>query len=60
MLTDPYNRDDPDFAPMSGSPALNAGCAPPNDGYFDQVTYFGAVADAADTWYKGWIQLPKN
>lgn len=60
MLTDPYNRDTPNFAPMAGSPALNAGCTPPNDGFFDQVSYFGAVADAGDTWYTGWTAFPDN
>jgi hypothetical protein len=44
---------------MAGSPALNAGCAPPNDGFFDQVTYFGA-ADVGDTWYAGWTAFPDN
>ena len=59
-LADPYNRADPDFAPQGGSPALNAGCTPPNDGFFDQVTYLGAVAGAADTWYRGWTTTAEN
>lgn len=60
MLADPFNRDNPDFSPQAGSPALAAGCAPPDDGFFSQVAYLGAVADAADTWYRGWTTTAKN
>lgn len=64
MLADAYNRDTPNFAPMAGSPALAANgatCTPPNDGWFDtSADYYGAVADANDTWYLGWTEFPKN
>jgi hypothetical protein len=60
MLADPYNRDTPDVSPLAGSPVIAGGCAPPNDGFFDQVAYRGAVADAGDTWYQGWTTQDKN
>jgi len=55
MLTDPFNRADPDFSPMAGSPVLGGCTTVPDDGFFDVVDYRGAVADANDTWYQGWI-----
>lgn len=62
MLTDPYDLADPDFSPAAGSPVIAGGCTPPNDGFFTNVAYRGAVADANDTWYKGWTttEVPGN
>jgi hypothetical protein len=54
LLADPYDRSDPDFSPLAGSPVLGACSSIPADAFFDQVSYRGAVADAGDTWYRGW------
>jgi hypothetical protein len=61
MLTDALNLDDPDFRPMAGSPALEAGnaAAPPDDGFFDPAaTFIGAMG--TDDWTAGWTAYPEN
>lgn len=67
-LTFPYNRHadpllpnaafpttSPNFQPLFGSPAWTQAVNVPNDGFFEQVCYTGAVGpDATDRWYEGW------
>ena len=59
MISDPYNKNAPDWSPQAGSPTL------PNnanhrvvevwntDGFFDQACYAGA-ADFNERWWEGW------
>lgn len=45
----------PNFQPLFGSPAWTQAVNVPNDGFFEQVCYTGAVGpDATDRWYEGW------
>ena len=45
----------PNFQPLFGSPAWTQAVTVPNDGFFEQVCYTGAVGpDATDRWYEGW------
>jgi hypothetical protein len=67
-LTFPFNRHadpllpnaafpttSPNFQPLFGSPAWTQAVNVPNDGFFEQVCYTGAVGpDATDRWYEGW------
>ena len=60
MLTDPYNRDAPDFTPMAGSPLLTGAAAPPDDGFFTVVDYVGAADPAGGNWWEGWTSFARN
>ncbi|MEO5674657.1 MAG: T9SS type A sorting domain-containing protein, partial [Chitinophagales bacterium] len=56
MLTDPYNLNNPDFQPQSGSPALYSASfahAALNDPFIEQVTYKGAF-DGVNDWTSTW------
>ncbi|NWF75053.1 MAG: T9SS C-terminal target domain-containing protein [Nitrospirae bacterium] len=56
MLVNPYDHTNPDFRPASGSPAVNGTvpvATPPNDGFFEQVTFIGGV-DPDNDWTAGW------
>jgi hypothetical protein len=58
------NHDNPQFQP-SGVATLAGGqlapVQPPNDGFFETVTYIGAVAPApADNWMTGWTSFPQR
>jgi hypothetical protein len=45
----------PNFQPALGSPAYTQALTVPNDGFFQQVCYVGAVGpDPNDDWTKGW------
>ncbi|MFM8532355.1 MAG: hypothetical protein ACKOEC_01975, partial [Acidimicrobiia bacterium] len=57
-------HDNPNFQP-SGVATLAGGqiapIQPPNDGFFEAVTYIGAVAPApADNWMSGWTSFPQR
>jgi hypothetical protein len=43
----------PNFQPLGGSPALGSAVTLPNDGFFQQVCYKGAIGTGAD-WTAGW------
>lgn len=53
-IGDCFDANNPDFAPAT---SLTANAAmPPDDGFFEQVSYVGAVEDASDTWATGdWV-----
>ena len=58
------NHESPNFQP-SGVATLAGGqlapIQPPNDGFFETVTYIGAVAPApAANWMTGWTSFPQN
>ncbi len=55
-----FDRSAPNFQPAAGSPALTGAAAPPSDGFFDAVTYLGAVAPTGTPWYQGWITTATN
>jgi hypothetical protein len=45
----------PNFQPALGSPAYSQALTVPNDGFFEQVCYVGAIGpDPNDDWTKGW------
>lgn len=50
-LVDCFNREAPDFAPPAA--LVDDAQTPPADGFFDPVSYIGAVRDAEDRWYIG-------
>jgi len=58
MLSDPYNQEAPNFAPMSGSPLLTGGMSP-SDAFFDAASYRGGV-DPANDWTAGWTTSEPN
>ena len=58
------NHDNPNFQP-SGVATLAGGqlapIQPPNDGFFEAVTFIGAVAPApSDNWMSGWTSFPQR
>lgn len=58
------NHENPGFQP-SGIATLAGGqiapIQPPNDGFFEPVTFIGAVAPApADNWMSGWTAFPQR
>ncbi len=58
------NHDNPNFQP-SGVATLAGGqvapIQPPNDGFFEAVTFIGAVPPApADNWMTGWTSFPQR
>lgn len=68
LLTEPYGgtssvtASTPDFRPQAGSPALDGSvpvAAPPDDGYFEPVTYIGAM-DGVNNWLEGWTTSAPN
>jgi hypothetical protein len=58
------NHDNPNLQPSSIATLAGGQLAPiqpPNDGFFDAVTYIGAVAPApADNWMTGWTSFPQR
>lgn len=45
----------PNFQPLLGSPAYTQALTVPNDGFFEQVCYVGAIGpDPAGDWTQGW------
>ncbi len=60
QLPNPNSIVQPDVVPMPGSAARNMGATPPNDNFFDQVTYAGGV-DPDNPWiYEGWTTFSDN
>lgn len=58
----PYPNDaiQPDVAPLPGSPARGGFAAPPNDGFFDSVSWIGGV-NPDDPWIDdGWTTFSDN
>jgi hypothetical protein len=58
------NHEAPNFQP-SGIATLAGGqmapIQPPNDGFFEAVTFIGAVPPApADNWMTGWTSFPQR
>ena len=58
------NHETPNFQP-SGVATLAGGqlapIQPPNDGFFEAVTFIGAVPPApADNWMTGWTSFPQR
>lgn len=63
-MTGCANHENPGFQP-SGVATLAGGqiapIQPPNDGFFEPVTFIGAVAPApADNWMTGWTSFPQR
>lgn len=59
-----FNHENPDFRP-TGVATLAGGqlapIQPPNDGFFEAVTFIGAVPPApADDWTQGWTAYPQR
>ena len=58
------NHEAPDFQPSSIATLAGGQLAPalpPNDGFFDAVTFIGAVAPRpAANWMDGWTSFPQN
>jgi hypothetical protein len=62
MLTDAFGQGAPDYRPLPGSPALDGSvpvAAPPDDGFFEAVTYIGAM-DGVNNWLAGWTTSAPN
>jgi hypothetical protein len=59
-----FRHENPDFRPTSVATLAGGQLAPiqpPNDGFFDAVTFIGAVPPApADDWTQGWTSFPQN
>jgi hypothetical protein len=56
-----YVSATPAFAPAAGSPAATGAATPPADGFFEPVTYVGAVPPGAGpNWTTGWTAYPVN
>ena len=50
-----YPTGSPNFQPALGSPAYSQAVVVPNDGFFTQTCYMGAIGpDPKDDWTKGW------
>jgi hypothetical protein len=59
-----FNHENPNFQP-TGVATLGGGqlapIQPPNDGFFEPVTFIGAVAPRpADNWMSGWTSFPQR
>lgn len=62
QLTAPFNRNQPDFRPAIGSPALDASNVAPGfagDAFFVDAPYVGAF-NATDNWMTGWTTFVSN
>ena len=58
-LAAPTSVTSPSFKPLSDSPVLMGGEAPPADGFFDATaTFVGAIG--SDDWTAGWTAYPEN
>jgi hypothetical protein len=58
-----FRHDNPDFRP-TGVATLAGGqlapIQPPADGFFEAVTFIGAVSPTGDDWTQGWTSYPQN
>jgi len=52
LFTDAQNFD---FTLQNGSPALQSGKTPPNDGFFESANYIGAFG--SENWAAGWARI---
>lgn len=57
MLTAPYDRQQPSWMPLPGSPVLSGGSPPPDDGFFDASADFVGAFGTED-WTAGWTAYP--
>jgi hypothetical protein len=59
-----FRHENPDFRPVSVATLAGGQLAPiqpPNDGFFEAVTFIGAVPPApGDDWTQGWTSYPQN
>jgi hypothetical protein len=59
-----FNHDAPNFQPVSAATLAGGQLAPiqpPNDGFFDAVTFIGAVPPAPQrNWMDGWTAFPQS
>lgn len=59
-----FTHEAPDFQPVSVATLAGGQLAPiqpPNDGFFEPVTFIGAVPPApADNWLNGWTAFPQR
>jgi hypothetical protein len=59
-----FNHDNPNFQPTSVATLAGGQLTPiqpPNDGFFEAVTFIGAVPPApADDWTRGWTAYPQR
>ncbi len=53
LLGNPTTQLNPNYTPQAGSPVIGAGVAAPNDGFFSQVDYIGAMGPD-ENWLFGW------
>jgi hypothetical protein len=56
-------HENPDFRPTSLATLAGGQLAPvqpPNDGFFETVTYIGAVSPTDDDWTQGWTAYPQR
>ncbi len=57
-LADPFNKDNPNFTPGSGSGSVTP-ATPPSDSFFDNVSFIGGV-DPSNDWTQGWTIRERN
>jgi hypothetical protein len=59
-----FNHDNPNFQPTSAATLAGGQLAPiqpPNDGFFEAVTFIGAVPPPpGDNWLTGWTSFPQR
>lgn len=59
-----FNHENPNFQPTSIATLAGGQLAPmqpPNDGFFEPVTFLGAVPPPpADDWTRGWTSYPQR
>jgi hypothetical protein len=64
LSPDCFNHDNPNFQPTSAATPAGGQLAPiqpPNDGFFQAVTFIGAVPPPpADDWTRGWTSYPQR
>jgi len=64
LSADCFNHEAPNFQPTSTATLAGGQLAPiqpPNDGFFEAVTFIGAVPPApADNWMTGWTAFPQR
>ena len=53
LIRDALSQTSPDFTLSSDSPALTGAALPPDDGFFDAVTFIGGMGPE-DNWTAGW------
>lgn len=57
-LADPFNKNNPNFTPGSGSGSVSP-ATPPSDSFFDNVSFIGGV-DPTNDWTQGWTISARN